>query len=51
MYSPLNEEFMFDVMKQRADALRRPYNREDAAARAGRRWWRRTAHQSGHRAE
>lgn len=46
MYSPLNEEFMFEEMKQRADAIRRP-RREEIAARTGRRWWRRTAHRAG----
>ena len=46
MYSPLNEELMFQEMKNRADAIRRP-SRQDLAARAGRRWWRRTAHRAG----
>jgi hypothetical protein len=50
MYSPLNEDFMFQEMKNRADALRAPI-REDIAARAGRRWWRRAAHTRAHRAE
>jgi hypothetical protein len=46
MYSPLNEDFMFEEMKNRKESLLRPY-REDAAARAGRRWWRRTSHRAG----
>ena len=46
MYSPLNEDYMFEEMKTRTDAMRRP-RREDIAARAGRRWWRRTAHRAG----
>ena len=46
MYSPLNEEFMFEEMKNRTDAIRRPA-RQDIAARTGRRWWRRTAHRAG----
>ncbi len=49
MYSPLNEDYMFEEMKNRTDRLRRPY-RKDVAARAGRRWWRRAVSQSGHRA-
>ncbi len=43
MYSPLNEDYMFEEMKNRRDALSRP-SREDIAARAGRRWWRRATH-------
>ena len=46
MYSPLNEDYMFQEMKNRTDSLRRPH-REDIAARAGRRWWRRAAHRAG----
>jgi hypothetical protein len=46
MYSPLNEEYLFQEMKDRTDSLRRP-RREDIAARAGRRWWRRSAHRAG----
>ena len=49
MYSPLNEDYMFQEMKNRTDGLRRP-RRQDAAARAGRRWWRRAVSQSAHRA-
>ena len=49
MYSPLNEDYMFEEMKHRTDSLRRP-RREDIAARAGRRWWRRAGNQSGNRA-
>jgi hypothetical protein len=48
MYSPLNEDFMFEEMRQRTEALRRQrQDRSDIAARAGRRWWRRTAHRAG----
>jgi hypothetical protein len=50
MYSPLNEDYMFEEMKNRRDGMRRPV-RQDIAARAGRRWWRRTVNKSGHRAE
>ena len=46
MYSPLNEDFMFEEMKNRKESLLRPH-RENVAARAGRRWWRRTAHRAG----
>jgi hypothetical protein len=46
MYNSLNEDFMFQEMKTRRDALRRP-TREDIAARAGRRWWRRATHRAG----
>jgi hypothetical protein len=46
MYSPLNEDYMFEEMKNRTDGMRRPH-REDIAARAGRRWWRRAAHRAG----
>lgn len=49
MYSPLNEDYMFQEMKKRTDELIRP-RRADAAARAGRRWWRRAGNQSAHRA-
>jgi hypothetical protein len=49
MYSPLNEDLMFQEMKNRADRLIRP-QQEDIAARAGRRWWRRSSRHSGHRA-
>ena len=41
MYSPLNEDFMFQEIKNRKEELSRP-RREDIAARVGRRWWRRT---------
>ena len=50
MYSPLNEDYMFQEMKNRTDELMRPH-REVKAARAGRRWWRRSVNQSTHRAE
>jgi hypothetical protein len=46
MYSPLNEDFMFEEMKTRTDVMRRA-RKEDIAARAGRRWWRRAAHRAG----
>jgi hypothetical protein len=46
MYSPLNEDFMFEEMKNRKESLLRPH-RDDIAVRAGRRWWRRTAHRAG----
>jgi len=46
MYSPLNEDFMFEEMKTRGNAIRQPH-REDIAVRAGRRWWRRTTHRAG----
>ena len=49
MYSPLNEDYMFQEMKNRTDSLIRPH-RADIAARAGRRWWRRAVKESGHRA-
>jgi hypothetical protein len=49
MYSPLNEDFMFQEMKERTDSLRRPV-RADIAVRAGRRWWRRSHQQSARRA-
>ena len=46
MYSPLNEDFMFEEMKTRTDGMRR-VRKEDVAARAGRRFWRRAAHRAG----
>ena len=46
MYSPLNEDYMFQEMKNRTESLLRPH-REDIAARAGRRFWRRAAHRAG----
>ena len=46
MYSPLNEDYMFQEMKNRRDSLLRPH-REELAARAGRRWWRRASHSAG----
>ncbi len=46
MYSPLNEDLMFQEMKNRSERLTRPY-RDDIAARAGRRWWRRATHRAG----
>jgi hypothetical protein len=46
MYSPLNEDFLLQDMRNRREALIRPL-RDDAAARAGRRWWRRSAHRAG----
>jgi hypothetical protein len=45
MYSPLNEDYMFEEMKNRREAMHRPL-REDIAARAGRRWWRRATHRA-----
>lgn len=47
MYSPLNEDFMFQEMKTRTDAMVRRARTKDVAARAGRRWWRRAAHRAG----
>jgi hypothetical protein len=47
MYSPLNEDYMFQEMKNRTESLLRPVHREDVAARAGRRWWRRATHRAG----
>jgi hypothetical protein len=49
MYGPLNEELMFEEMKNRKAILTRPY-REEIAAKAGRRWWRRAVHRDEHRA-
>lgn len=46
MYSPLNEDLMFQEMKNRTERLVRP-QQEDIASRAGRRWWRRTSHRAG----
>lgn len=46
MYSPLNEDLMFQEMQNRKERLLRP-QREDIAARAGRRWWRRATHRAG----
>jgi hypothetical protein len=46
MYSPLNEDLMFQEMKNRTESLIRP-RREDIAVRAGRRWWRRATHRAG----
>ena len=46
MYSPLNEDYMFQEMKNRTESLLRPH-RQDVAARAGRRWWRRATHRAG----
>ena len=46
MYSPLNEDFMFEEMKNRTDGMIRRARKEDIAARAGRRWWRRAAHRA-----
>ncbi len=46
MYSPLNEDFMFQEMKNRTDAMRKPH-RDEVASRAGRRFWRRTTRRAG----
>ena len=46
MYSPLNEDLMFQEMKDRTERLLRPQG-GDIAARAGRRWWRRATHRAG----
>lgn len=45
MYSPLNEDLMFQDMADRRRELSAARGR--AASRAGRRWWRHTAHRAG----
>lgn len=49
MYSPLNEDYMFQEMRDRTTNLTRS-RKPEVAARAGRRWWRRGADTGQHRA-
>jgi hypothetical protein len=45
MYNALNEDYMFQESKDRAATMRA--NRQQVAARAGRRWWRKASHRTG----
>jgi len=45
MYNALNEDFMIQQSKDRVENMRAA--RQQAAARAGRRWWRKASHRAG----
>ena len=45
MYNALNEDFMIQQSKDRVENMR--VARQQAAARAGRRWWRKASHRAG----
>ncbi len=45
MYNALNEDFLIQQSKDRVENMR--VARQQTAARAGRRWWRRAAHRAG----
>jgi hypothetical protein len=45
MYNGLNEDYMFQEMKDRTQNMRAA--RQQVAARAGRRWWRKASHRAG----
>ena len=45
MYNALNEDYMFQEIKDRTEPVRAA--RQQAAARAGRRWWRKASHRAG----
>ncbi len=45
MYDPLSEVYMLQQFNERRNSDRRP--RQELAARAGRRWWRKASHRTG----
>ncbi len=45
MYNALNEDYMIQQSKDRVENMR--VARQQAASRAGRRWWRKASHRAG----